>query len=130
MPPFISLWSTTYPTSTIQVTCHTRMPHAHCPTMQVLRRLILFGFPSDAKSLTPVEAVNACMPPMVQALTQMMALATGGSSGAHAGDAAAGGAAAAAMPKRPPRSHLLAMLQRGVLKLLKTQCQVQEVHPW
>ncbi len=65
------------------------------------------------------------MPPMVQALQQMMALATGSAGGVG------GAAAALAQPtKRPPRSHLLAMLQRGILKLLKTQCQVQEVHPW
>ncbi|GFH10415.1 importin N-terminal domain-containing protein, partial [Haematococcus lacustris] len=46
-----------------------------CPwAVQVLRRLILFGCVSDAKSLQPVEAVSVCIPPMVQALQQLVAL--------------------------------------------------------
>ncbi|PNH03022.1 Importin-11 [Tetrabaena socialis] len=60
--------------------------------LKILRRLILHGFPSDAKALAPVAAVHSCCPHMVAALQ--------------------------------------AMLDRAILKLLKTQCQVLEVHPW
>ncbi|KAL6745489.1 armadillo-type protein, partial [Haematococcus lacustris] len=102
-----------------------------CPwAVQVLRRLILFGCVSDAKSLQPVEAVSVCIPPMVQALQQLVALrpalqaaANGGVGGAAAagGRSAAGGAGS---------KQLAAMLDRSLLKLAKTQCQVQQTHPW
>eukprot|EP00798_Chlamydomonas_sp_ICE-L_P013625 gene13626-19503_t len=93
--------------------------------LKIVRRLILFGFESDAKSLQPVEAVNACMPPMVHTLQRMVALMCGSKA-----DPTSGAGIDLSAGKRPARSHLAAMLQRGVLKLLKTQCQVQEVHPW
>lgn len=35
---------------------------------QILRRLILHGFPSDARSLAPVAAVSSCCPHMITAL--------------------------------------------------------------
>jgi hypothetical protein len=80
----------------------------------------LFGHTSDARSMQPVEAVSVCAPPMVQALTQLVSMrpllrgtgAAGQQQGGHL------------------RSQLAAMLDRGVLKLTKTQCQVQKEHPW
>jgi len=80
--------------------------------LKIMRRLILFGYPSDAKSLQPVAAVNVCVPPMVQTLMSLIALREGRSGSAGS------------------RSQLMAMLERGILKLLKTQCQVMEAHPW
>ena len=52
--------------------------------LQVTRRLILFGYPSDAKSLQPVAVVNLCAPAMSEVLTQLLALkqqAAAGSGG-------------------------------------------------
>lgn len=43
-------------------------------TRQVVRRLILFGYPSDAKSLQPVAAVNGCVPAMGELLRQFIAI--------------------------------------------------------
>ncbi|KAG2435382.1 hypothetical protein HXX76_007454 [Chlamydomonas incerta] len=78
--------------------------------LKVLRRLILHGFPSDAKTLAPVPAVHSCCPHMVSALQGLLGVRPRG--------------------KPLPRSHLQAMLDRAILKLLKTLCQVLEVHPW
>lgn len=89
---------------------------------QVLRRLILFGSPSDAKSLRPVATVSTCVPPMVVGLQQLVALRTRAVPPRPPGSATA--------PRAPLRSQLLAMLDRGILKLAKSQCQIQEAHPW
>ncbi|PNW86254.1 hypothetical protein CHLRE_02g078885v5 [Chlamydomonas reinhardtii] len=78
--------------------------------LKILRRLILHGFPSDAKSLSPVPAVHSCCPHMVSALQGLLGVRPRG--------------------KPLPRSHLQAMLERAILKLLKTLCQVLEAHPW
>ncbi|KAG2446835.1 hypothetical protein HYH02_008395 [Chlamydomonas schloesseri] len=78
--------------------------------LKILRRLILHGFPSDAKTLAPVPAVHSCCPHMVSALQGLLGVRPRG--------------------KPLPRSHLQAMLDRAILKLLKTLCQVLEVHPW
>ncbi len=80
----------------------------HRLATQVLRRLLLFGFTSDARSLEPVPAVSVCAPAMLQAVQAMQAL----------------------RPARAPKSQLLAMMDRGVLKLVKTLAQIQETHPW
>eukprot|EP00198_Chlamydomonas_reinhardtii_P012328 XP_001701665.1 predicted protein [Chlamydomonas reinhardtii] len=77
--------------------------------LKILRRLILHGFPSDAKSLSPVPAVHSCCPHMVSALQGLLGVRPRG--------------------KPLPRSHLQAMLERAILKLLKTLCQVLEAHP-
>lgn len=79
-----------------------------CLPPQIVRRLLLFGFPSDARSLAPVAAVNTCGPAMLRALHELQAL----------------------RPAKAPKSQLLAMLDRGILKLMKTLSQVQETHPW
>lgn len=89
--------------------------------LKIVRRLILFGSPSDAKTLQPVQAVILCVPAMVQALRQLVAARQGSGGGVGADGAAA---------KQPPRSQLGVMLERVALKLLKTQRQVQEAHPW
>lgn len=96
---------------------------------QILRRLVLFGHPSDSKSLQPVPTVNACMPAMVNVLQRMLALSTSSTKQEGAPGAGAG-SGQGAKPASASRSHLHAMLDRGVLKVLKTQLQVLEMHPW
>ncbi|GIM07011.1 hypothetical protein Vretimale_11220 [Volvox reticuliferus] len=78
--------------------------------LKILRRLILHGFPSDARTLAPVAAVHSCCPHMVAALQGLFGVRPPG--------------------RAFPRSHLHAMLDRATLKLLKTLAQVLEVHPW
>ncbi|KIY92928.1 Importin-11, partial [Monoraphidium neglectum] len=75
--------------------------------LKILRRLIVFGFQSDARTLEPVPAVSTCAPALLQAA----------------------GALAAARPERAAQSRVVAMVDRGVLKLVKTLCQIQEAHP-
>lgn len=77
--------------------------------LKILRRLIVFGFPSDARAHAPVAAVSTCGPALLQA---------------------AGALAGARPPAGAPPSRVGAMVDRGVLKLLKTLAQVQEAHPW
>ena len=103
-------------------------PPSH-PLPQILRRLVLFGHPSDSKSLQPVPTVNACMPAMVDVLERMLALSTSNTKQDGA-SGAGGGAGQGAKPASASRSHLHAMLDRGVLKVLKMQLQVLEMHPW
>jgi hypothetical protein len=89
--------------------------------LQILRRLLLFGFPSDAKSLQPVPAVALCAPQLLAAVTalqQVLQAAGSGSSGGGAAVAAAG------------TGRLSAMVERGMLKVIKTLSQVQQEHPW
>lgn len=93
--------------------------------LQILRRLLVFGFSSDAKTLQAVPAVNLTAPQLLAAVGALQAArlpqqaarlpqqASGGSSGGAVG-----------------RSQLLAMLDRGMLKLIKTLSQVQQEHPW
>ncbi len=76
--------------------------------LKILRRLVVFGFPSDAKTLEPVPAVSACAPALLQAA----------------------GALLAARPARAAPSRVVAMVDRGALKLVKTLSQLQEAHPW
>lgn len=76
--------------------------------LKIMRRLILFGYPSDARTLQPVAAVGVCVPVMLQVADSLLSQ----------------------RPKKPPRSQLIAMMDRGVLKLTKTLCQVQEAHPF
>ena len=79
--------------------------------LKALRRMVVFGFPSDARSLAQVAAVGQVAPPLLATLQQF--------AGARAGRSA--GAA---------RNQVQAMLDRALLKLLKTLRQVQEAHPW
>lgn len=79
--------------------------------LKALRRMIIFGFPSDARSLQQVGAVGQVGPPLLQTLQQFAAVRAG-----RAAEAA--------------RNQVQAMLDRALLKLLKTLRQVQEAHPW
>jgi hypothetical protein len=79
--------------------------------LKALRRLLLHGAPSDAKTMLAVAAVARCAPPMLRALHSLVAIRAAAAAGA-------------------PRTQLAAMLDRGALKLLKTLRQVQEVQPW
>lgn len=72
---------------------------------KVLRRLIIFGHSSDARSLTPVAAVASAAPALLSAAQAMVSLRP------------------AAQPKQRPQ--LLAMLDRAILKTLKTLTQVR-----
>lgn len=75
-----------------------------------LRRMVLFGFPSDARTLQQVPAVAEVAPALLQVL-QAFAAARAGKTGG-------------------PRNQVQAMLDRGLLKLVKTLRQMQEMHPW
>ncbi|KAK9830439.1 hypothetical protein WJX72_011753 [[Myrmecia] bisecta] len=74
-----------------------------------LRRMVLFGFPSDARTLQQVPAVAQVFPVLLQALQTLLGLRPG---------------------KPTMRSQLFAMLDRGLLKLAKALCNIQEMHPW
>jgi hypothetical protein len=76
--------------------------------MQILRRLIVFGFQSDARTLQPVPAVNLCAPALLQGAQALLA----------------------ARPRPSPRSQLVAMMDRGVLKVVRTMHHLQQAHPW
>lgn len=99
------------------VSC-TYLPACLPTCVQILRRLLVFGFSSDAKTLQAVPAVALTAPQLLAAVAALHAArppqpASGGSSGGAVG-----------------RSQLLAMLDRGMLKLIKTLSQVQQEHPW
>jgi hypothetical protein len=87
--------------------------------LQILRRLLVFGFNSDAKTLQAVPAVAATAP---QLLAAGSALQAARPPQQQQGSGSGGGALV--------RGQLLAMLDRGMLKLIKTLSQVQQEHPW
>lgn len=95
--------------------CCLDLPHA----LQILRRLLVFGFNSDAKTLQAVPAVAATAP---QLLAAVSALQGARPPQQQQGNGSGGGAMV--------RGQLLAMLDRGMLKLIKTLSQVQQEHPW
>lgn len=84
--------------------------------LKALRRMVVFGFQPDARTLQQVPAVGQVAPPLLQALQQF--------AGARAARPPGGGGGS------PQRSQVGAMLDRAILKLLKTLRQVQEAHPW
>ncbi|KAL3137934.1 hypothetical protein ABBQ38_005181 [Trebouxia sp. C0009 RCD-2024] len=77
--------------------------------LKALRRLIVFGFQSDARTLEPVPVVTQTVPVLLQALQTLLA---------------------ARPAKGAPRSQLAVMLDRGLIKLAKVITNVQEAHPW
>jgi hypothetical protein len=97
-----------------------------CYHTQILRRLVLFGFPSDARSLQPVPAVNLVAPALLEALRALQPAAPAAnlpSAAITAGPAPPGHTAVTL-------AQLAAMADRAVLKLVKTLRQIQDVHPW
>lgn len=86
---------------------------------QILRRLLVFGFSSDAKTLQAVPAVALTAPQLLSAMAELQA-----SRPQHVSQGSGSGGGAVG------RSQLLAMLDRGLLKLIKTLGQVQQEHPW
>lgn len=82
-------------------------------TAQIIRRLLLFGFTSDAKSLQPVAAVAVVAPELLQAAAALAAARDSSSNSSSVG-----------------RSQLSVMVERGMLKIIKTLSQVQQEHPW
>jgi len=95
--------------------------------LQILRRLLLFGFPSDAKSLQPVPAVALCAPQLLAAVTALQQVLQAVAPAAAAGSGSSGGGAAVAAAGT---GRLSAMVERGMLKVIKTLSQVQQEHPW
>lgn len=87
--------------------------------LQILRRLLVFGFSSDAKTLQAVPAVALTAPQLLAAVSALQAARP---PQQQQGNGSSGGAVG--------RSQLLAMLDRGMLKLIKTLSQVQQDHPW
>ncbi len=83
--------------------------HCHDFFLQALRRLVVFGFQSDSRTLEPVAVVTQTVPVLLQALQTLLA---------------------ARPAKGAPRSQLAVMLDRGLIKLAKVITNVQEVHPW
>lgn len=79
--------------------------------LKALRRMVTFGFPADARSLQQVAAVGQVAPPLLATLRQFAAARAARSAGAQ-------------------RNQVQAMLDRAILKLLKTLRQIQEAHPW
>ncbi|DBA79077.1 hypothetical protein WJX77_002150 [Trebouxia sp. C0004] len=77
--------------------------------LKALRRLVVFGFQSDSRTLEPVAVVTQTVPMLLQALQTLLA---------------------ARPAKGAPRSQLAVMLDRGLIKLAKVITNVQEVHPW
>lgn len=78
-------------------------------SVQALRRLIVFGFQSDARTLQPVSVVSQTLPVLLQALQTLLAARPAASS---------------------PRTQLAVMLDRGLIKLAKVITNIQETHPW
>ena len=78
--------------------------------LKAVRRMLLFGFPSDSRSMTPVGAIEHAAPTMLRTLETLLKLIPQGSSA--------------------PRTQAAAMLTRGCLKLIKTLRQLSETHPW
>ncbi|WIA40697.1 hypothetical protein OEZ86_004393 [Tetradesmus obliquus] len=87
--------------------------------LKILRRLLLHGFQPDSKSLQPVQAVLLVAPQLLQAVAALQAARPGSSEGGSSSSSGSVG-----------RSQLAAMVERGLLKLLKTLSQVQQEHPW
>ena len=79
------------------------------PLLQALRRLIVFGYQSDARTLQPVAVVSQTVPVLLQALQSFLAAKPAGDS---------------------PRTQLAVMLERGLIKLAKVITNVLETHPW
>ncbi|KAK9822576.1 hypothetical protein WJX74_006339 [Apatococcus lobatus] len=77
--------------------------------LKALRRMLLFGFGSDAKSIQSLDAISQVMPDMLQVLQGLMQLQPQQSS---------------------QRTQLHAMLDRALVKLAKTLVGTQETHPW
>lgn len=77
--------------------------------MQAVRRMLLFGMQSDARTLQEVPAVRTVLPSLLQALQALLAHHT---------------------LKAHPRSQLAVMLDRGIIKLAKTIGNIQDTHPW
>lgn len=93
-----------------------------CWPLQALRRMAMFGYQPDARTLQQVAAVGRLTPALLQTLQTLVAARP--PLAAWAATAAGGGGGAT------PRSQLAAMVDRGMLKLLKSLRQIQEMHPW
>jgi hypothetical protein len=98
------------------------LPHLSRSHTQILRRLLVFGFSSDAKTLQPVQAVATTAPQLLAAVAALHAVRPQQQQQQRQGNGSGGGVVG--------RSQLLAMLDRGMLKLIKTLSQVQQEHPW
>lgn len=78
--------------------------------LKSLRRMLLFGFQSDSRTMEPVGAVEQATPHIVSTLRTLCSMVPHGTG--------------------VLRSQSAAMLARACLKLIKTLRQVAETHPW
>lgn len=91
---------------------------------QILRRLLLFGFTADSKTLQPVQAVHLVAPQLLQAVAALQTARPRSHDGSSSSSSSHVGGVSVV------RSQLSAMVERGMLKLIKTLSQVQQEHPW
>jgi len=82
--------------------------------LKVVRRLVLFGYSSDAKSLQEVPLVQQAVPTMLQVLQQLEGQFRPRALARQA-DVEAG---------------LLQLIETGCVKLVKTMVEIQATHPW
>ena len=83
-----------------------------CPArLQALRRMLLFGFPSDARTLQQVPVVPGVVQGLLEALQALLSLRP-------------------ALRQPAARSQAAIMLERGLIKMAKTLVSTQETHPW
>lgn len=79
--------------------------------LKALRRMLLFGFPSDARTLQQVPVVPGVVQGLLEALQALLSLR-------------------AALRQPAARTQAAIMLERGLIKMAKTLVSTQETHPW
>ena len=83
-----------------------------CPArLQALRRMLLFGFQSDARTLQQVPVVPGVVQGLLEALQALLSLRP-------------------ALRQPAARTQAAIMLERGLIKMAKTLVSTQETHPW
>jgi len=82
--------------------------------LKVVRRLLVWGFPSDQRTLADVPAVGEVVPVLLRALQALGPVR----------------AALRPAPGNVPAAQVLSMVDRGVIKLAKALRDTQEAHPW
>ncbi len=73
--------------------------------------MLLFGFPSDARTLQQVPVVPGVVQGLLEALQALLSLR-------------------AALRQPAARTQAAIMLERGLIKMAKTLVSTQETHPW
>ncbi|CAG9463738.1 unnamed protein product [Pedinophyceae sp. YPF-701] len=91
--------------------------------LKIVHRLLVAGFPADAKTRQEVAMVPACVPELLAATEALLARRRGTAGG----NATPGGAG---VSRQPAVLKLATMVDRGVYKLSKIMRDLVEVHPW